>query len=173
MRGPLIGGLVSAVTLFAMVVAAGGIGDFEALRIIEAVIPTARFLASTAIGAGATVLALLLTLVGLSFTMDIAFHVRVYQEARVITTLAVIAILLGAAVLLAVTMPIGEVAEISSLYDVLYYVLAVAIAALGGVMAAIGLMISSTLRALITLADPDGSNEMLDQPDAAIRDEAD
>jgi hypothetical protein len=162
-KGPLLGGLVTAVGLFAMVVGVGRIGDFEALRIIEAALPSARFLASTSIGAGVTVLALLLTVIGLSLTLDISFHERLYRRARAITGLTVASIVLGVAVLLAVTVPIGEVEELSQSYDVLYYLLGVAVAALGGLMVTIGLMISSTLVGLIELAQPEGSNSLLDE----------
>jgi len=162
LKGPLLGGVISAVGLFGMVFAVGRIGDFEALRIIAAAVPSTRFLASTAIGAGVTILALLLTLIGLSLTLEISFHVRLYQRAKAITSLTVAAIVIGVALLLAVTLPIREVEELSRVYDVLYYVLGVAVASLGGLMVAIGLMISSTLSGLIELAHPEGSNDLLD-----------
>ena len=80
--GPAVGGLITALALFGGVIGVGRIGDFEALRIIEAVLPTTRFLASTAIAASVTVLALLLTLIGLSLTSDMTFHPRLYKRAR-------------------------------------------------------------------------------------------
>ena len=164
LKGPLVGGTVAAIALFGTVVGVGGVGDFEALRIIEAVLPTTRFLASTAIGGGMTVLALLLTLIGLSLSTDVTFTPRLYRRAKLITTLTVVAIVLGAVLLLAVTMPLGEVEELRSFYDILYYVLAIAIAVLGGVVITVGLMISSTLNGLIQLAHPDGSNQLLHAP---------
>lgn len=160
-KGPLLGGLISAVGLFVLVFAVGRIGDFEALRIISAALPSARFLASAAIGAGVTILALLLTLIGLSLTLEISFHVRLYQRLRAITSLTVAAIVIGVALLLAVTVPIGEVEELSGAYDVLYYALGIAVASLGGLMVTIGLMISSTLSGLIDLAHPEGPDHLL------------
>lgn len=159
--GAIVGGLVSAVAMFGAVIAVGRVGDFRALRIIEAVLPTTRFLASTAIGAGVTVLALLLTLIGLSLNVDIEFHSRLYRRARVITVLSIVAIVMGSLLLLAVTMPIDEVEDLTAFYDVLYYILATSTAVLGGVMVTIGLMISATLLGLIELAHPDGSNELM------------
>lgn len=55
--GAIAGGVIAAVALFGTVIGVGGIGDFEALRLIEAVLPTSRFLTSTAIASGVTVLA--------------------------------------------------------------------------------------------------------------------
>jgi hypothetical protein len=160
-KGPLLGGVISAVVLFGLVFAVGRIGDLEALRIISAALPSTRFLASTAIGAGVTILALLLTLIGLSLTLDISFHVRLYQRAKAITSLTVAAIVIGVVLLLAMTVPIGELEQLSGAYDLLYYALGVAIASLGGLMVSIGLMISSTLSGLIDLAHPEGSDHLL------------
>lgn len=168
LTGPLIGGLVSVVAMFGAVIAVGRIGDFRALRIIEAVLPTTRFLASTAIGAGVTVLALLLTLIGLSFSVDISFDKRLYRRTRVITVLSIVAIALGSVLLLAVTMPIDEVQDLTAFYDVLYYVLATATAVLGGVVVTIGLMISATLIGLIELAHPEGSNHLLREDESEM-----
>ncbi len=166
--GPLVGGLVSAVAMFGAVIAVGQVGDFRALRIIEAVLPTTRFLASTAIAAGVTVLALLLTLIGLSLNVDIAFHSRLYRRARVITVLSIVAIVLGSLLLLAVTMPIEEVEDLRAFYDVLYYALATSTSVLGGVMVTIGLMISATLIGLIEVAHPEGSNDLLRESEGEV-----
>ena len=169
--GPAVGGLLTAFALFGAVIGVGRIGDFEALRIIEAALPTTRFLASTAIAASVTVLALLLTLIGLSLTSDMTFHPRLYKRARVITILSVGVLALGTGLLLAVTMPIGEVENLSRLYDWAYYILAAATAVLGGMTVTIGLMISSTLLGLIELAHPEGSNELLHEADIGSSDE--
>ena len=159
--GALAGGAVMVIAMFALVVAVGGVGDFQALSIIEAVLPSARFLASAAIAAGATVLALLLTLIGLSMNADLNFNPRLYQRARYITVLSVATIILGIAVLLAVTVPVGEVEELTRFYDVLYYILAGAISLLGGILVTIGFMISATLIGLTELAHPEGHNMLL------------
>ena len=163
--GPAVGGLITALALFGGVIGVGRIGDFEALRIIEAVLPTTRFLASTAIAASVTVLALLLTLIGLSLTSDMTFHPRLYKRARIITILSVAVLVLATALLLAVTMPIGEVENLSRFYDWAYYVLAAVTAVLGGMTVTIGLMISATLLGLIELAHPEGSNDLLHEVD--------
>ena len=55
--GALVGGGISALALFGMVIGVGRLGSFEALRLIESVLPTARFLAAAAITSALTVLA--------------------------------------------------------------------------------------------------------------------
>lgn len=161
------GGAVAAVALLGMTVGVGGIGEFKALRLIEAVMPTARFLASSAVATGATVLALLLTLLGLSLTSEFRFGARLYQRARYITILSAAAIVVGVGVLLGVAVPVAEVEGLDGFYDLLYYVLVVSVSVLGGIMVTIGFMIAETLFSLIGIGDPEGSSSLL-ADDAAL-----
>lgn len=163
--GAIAGGIVAIVALFALVVGVGRIGDFQALHLIEAALPTTRFLASAAIAAGVTILALLLTLLGLSMTDRVSFDRRLYSRARYIAILGVVVIVLGVSLLLAATIPLREVDELTSLYDDLYYILAGAVSLLGGVLVSLGLMISATLIGLIDVFHPEGSSPLLRQQD--------
>lgn len=161
LRGALVGGSIAAIALFATVIGVGRIGNFEALRLIEAILPTARFLGSTAIGAAVTVLALLLTVLGLSFSADFDFNERFYRRVRYIATMSVVAIGLGVAVLLAVTLPIEQVDEVQVPYAFLYYSMAVGLATLGGMLVAIGLMIGATIRGIIAIGHPEASSDLI------------
>lgn len=166
-RGAFAGGLVTASFLFAAAIGVGQIGSFEALRLIEAVLPTARFLGSTVVGAAVTVLALLLTLIALSMNSEHTFSRRLYSRALTITRTAVVCIMMGVGVLLAVSVPIGEVDEIRSHYAVLYYILSGAMAVLGGLVTSMGLMIGATLRGLIEAAHPEGDSDLISTSDAS------
>lgn len=156
--GAIAGGGIFAIALLGTALGVGRIGDFQALSIIEAVLPTARFLASASITAGAAVLALLLTLLGLSLTAEITFDPRLYKRARYITALSTALIVIAVAVLLLTTVPLREVEGLSGFYDIFYYFLAASTSLLGGVVVTVGLMISATLLGLIELAHPEGSN---------------
>lgn len=158
-----IGGLVTATFLFAMVIGAGSIGTFEALGLIEAVLPTARFLGSTVIAAAVTVLALMLTLVALSLTSEYTFSPKLFTTAMSITRIAVACLILGVGVLLAVTFPVTEVSEMRLPYDVLYYILSGALALLGGMVTAMGLLIGTTLAGLIRVGHPDEVSDMVQE----------
>ncbi|MFZ0014845.1 MAG: hypothetical protein WAL25_12110 [Acidimicrobiia bacterium] len=164
-RGPALGGVVTGSFLFAVVIGVGRIGSFEGLRLIEAVIPTARFLGSTVVGAAVTVLALLLTLIGLSMSGEhsISFSDRLYTRCSKITRIAVACMIMGVGVLLAVSLPIGEVDRVRGYYDVLYYVLTAAIAVLGGLLTTLGLMIGATLRGLLGAVHPEGESDLVDK----------
>lgn len=165
--GAIVGGLVTASFLFVVVIGVGRLGSFEALRLIEAVVPTARFLASAVVTAAVTVLALLLTLIGLSLSSEYTFSPRLFSRAGNITRISVICMIMGVGVLLAVSVPVGEVQEIKSHYATLYYLLCVAIAALGGLVVTMGLMIGTTLRGLIAAAHPEGDGDLIEPPIAA------
>lgn len=162
----LVGGAVATAALLAMTIGVGRIGeDFQALRLIEAVVPTARFMASAAVGAAVTVLALLLTLLGLSLNSEFRFGARLYERAQYITILSVAAIVVGVGILLAVTLPVTEVDGFGEIYDLLYYILVVGVSLLGGIIVTIGLMIAATLVGLIDIGHPQGSNLLLEQDD--------
>lgn len=161
LKGSLVGGLIAALAFFAMVILVGRIGSFEALGLIESVLPGARFLASTVIGGTLTVLALLLTLLGLSMTSDYTFHPRLYTRVSYITKLSVASIILSTGLLLAVGVPIREVDEIRPYYAILYYILAGGMALVGGMVVSMGLMIGATLRGLVNVQHPDGVSDLL------------
>lgn len=165
-RGAAIGGVVTASFLFFVIIGVGRIHSFEARGLIEAILPGARFLGSTVVGAAVTVLALLLTLIGLSLNNEKQFSSRLYDRALRITRMAVVCIVMGVGVLLAVSVPVVEVPEISRHYAVLYYGLSAAIAVLGGLVTAMGLMIGATLRGLIGVAHPEGESDL--DPESAI-----
>jgi len=152
---------VAAIALFGMVIGVGQVGSFEALRLIESVLPTARFLGSTVTAAATTVLALLLTLMGLSLTSEFTFKPRLYTRARYITTLSVITIMMGVGLLLAVSVPISEVEEFRQYYVTLYYSLAAVMAVVGGLIVAVGLMIGATLRGFIDFGHPEGASDLV------------
>jgi hypothetical protein len=161
LRGSLIGGCIAALALFGMAVAVGRIETFEALSLIQSVLPTARFLATAVITAATTVLALMLTLIGLSLRSEFSFHPRLYQRARYITNLSVLSLTMGVGLLLAVSVPISEVEELRSYYTILYYILVAVIALVGGMIVSVGLLIGATLRDLTDIGHPDGDSDLL------------
>lgn len=164
--GALAGGSIAAVALFALIVGVGRIGAFEAMRLIEAVMPAARFLATAVVTASITVLALLLTLLGLSLTSEFHFRKKFYRRVEHITTISVITMVLAVSLLLAAAVPIDQVEPLNGFYDIYYYVVAAGISVLGGITIATGLMLGATLRALVRIGRPDSPSDLLYDPDA-------
>lgn len=155
LRVALIGGVVAGFTLFIIIVGVGSVGDFQALRLIEATLETTRFLTSSAIAAGATTLALILTLLSINLTTEIDFTNSHYRRVNYITRLSVVMIVLSTLVLIAVTVPIGEVEEASDYYAALYYVLALTTSLVGASVVATALLIAETIKGLITMTQPE------------------
>lgn len=153
---------MAAFVLFSTIVGVGRVGSFEALRLIEAALPTARFLAAAVVSGAVTVLALLLTLLGLSLGSEFTFSDALYQRASLLTSLSVVSIVVGTVILLGVTVPIGEVEELATYYAIFYYALAASLSVLGGLVVAVGLLIGVTLKGLIAIGHRDGTSDLIE-----------
>lgn len=161
LKGALLGGVVATIGLFGGVVLVGNLASFEALRLIQATIPTGQFLASASIAAGATVLALMLTLIGLTVSSDLNFSNVLYKRIKNINVLAILVIVVAVVVLVAMAIPIGEVDEVRDYYAFLYYILAAMLSLLGGLVVAMALMIGGTVRGLVDAAHPEGKSHLI------------
>jgi hypothetical protein len=160
-KGALLGGLVATIGLFGGIVLVGNLASFEALRLIEATIPTGQFLASASVAAGATVLALMLTLIGLTVSSDLNFSDAHYNRIRNINVLATLVIVVAVVVLVTMAIPVGEVDEVRNYYAILYYILAAMLSVLGGLVVAMALMIGGTVRGLVDAAHPEGESDLV------------
>lgn len=138
-----------AITVFGSVLGVGTVGSSKALRLIEAALPTTRFLASSAITAAVTTLALVMTVLGLSLSSDFEFSDLHYSRMRGIAWLSVLTIVVSTLLLVMVTLPLEEVEGLSTWYSIFYHGLAGMIGLLGGLVVAMGLLIGSTIRGLI------------------------
>lgn len=154
---------MATIGLFGGVVLVGNVASFKALRLIEATVPTGQFLASAAIAAGATVLALMLTLIGLTVSTDLTFSDAHYQRIRNINTLALSVIVVAVVALVTMAIPIAEVDEVRNYYAILYFILAAILSVLGGLVVAMALMIGGTVRGLVDAAHPDGISHLIVQ----------
>ncbi|MEX1038828.1 MAG: hypothetical protein WDZ96_08250 [Acidimicrobiia bacterium] len=167
-KGALTGGAVVFVGLLGGVILVGSVGNFQALRLIEATLPTARFLAGSAIGAGITVLALMLTLIGITSTSELTFADLLFRRIRNINFLAIAVIVVSVAVLVALAIPIEEVDELDSYYAFLYYTLAAMVSLLGGLVVATSLMIGGTVKGMVEAARPEGNSSLvIDESDSS------
>lgn len=163
-RGALVGGGVAVVALFVTIILIGRVGSFEAPVIIEAAVSTAHFFAAAAVGGSLTVLALLLTLLGLSLGSEYHFSDALYTRAAFLTRLSVTSIILGTAILLASAMPIGEVDQLAIYHDIFYYGLSAALSILGGLVISMGLLIGVILRGITDIGRSGAESDLLERP---------
>lgn len=134
----------------------------EARLLLEAMIPSVRFLCSAVMTASGTILALMLTLISFSSSQERrlkeAHYDRVRQIALVDTGTFAAAIIL----LLLISVPLAETAEIpAEWYTVVYYVTIVYAAALGGALIAVVLMLYQAITDLIGVIHPDKASDLV------------
>ncbi|NNL69571.1 MAG: hypothetical protein HKO70_06380 [Acidimicrobiia bacterium] len=158
----LVGGAVTAASLFVGVAAVGRIGSFEGLRLLESILPTVRFMASSVLTAGVTVLALMLTLIGLTFTSEWEFSETHFRRLRRIALVTTFTIVLSVVVLLFISLPIEEADTLKTYYDVAYYAVAGASSLLGGAVVAVILMLYQTISGLVAIGLPKGQSDLIE-----------
>lgn len=161
LRPALVGGGVSSILFLSAGLGVGTIGNREALALLEATVPTLRFLSSSAIGASATVLALILTMVGLSLRMESEVRAAYFDRIRHIGTLCVVVMVAAVGLLLALTVPISETEGLATWYTAIYYVVLIIASLLGGGLVAITMALRKALIALVAAADPEAESSMI------------
>ena len=150
LRGALIGGGIACAVLIGIGLVAGIASGAEARVLLEASLPTVRFLASAVVTASATTLALLLTLLSLSGSAESALDDGFYRRLRRIARLDVIAFIGGIILLVSLVLPLGENSGVSgTLYTVAYYAFTVGAAVSAGLLVAVILALYGAVRDLI------------------------
>jgi hypothetical protein len=129
----------------------GRISAFEARRLVEGIKPTATFAASTYVGAGATVLALMATMIAFSITHESEFRRSHYRRLRIIASTTTALIVVALALLTLLVVPIAAADTPASGYLVIYWAILGLGALGGGLTVAIVLMLNYTVRGLINL----------------------
>lgn len=161
LREALIGGGVAAAVLFMVVAAVGSVSPFEAIRLLEAVLPTIRFLSSSVMAAVATVMALMLTLLSLTYSSKYEFRELHFRRIRQISVLSTVAIVASVVLLLFLGLPVGEADQLRVYYDVVYYGVTAAASILGGLLIAIVLMLHRTITGLVDIGHPAGESQLI------------
>lgn len=176
LRVALIGGVFTALLLAAISFAVGGLSGYEARLLLEAAMPTTRFLCSAVMTASATTLALMLTLLSISLGSERALRGSHYERIRQIAFVDVVAFVGATVLLVAHIVPVGEAGDIPvGWYDGIYYTAATVAALLGGVLVAVMLLLYAAVRDLITTFGPGDAAPLLaeDAEDKAERAERD
>jgi hypothetical protein len=119
--GATTGAGVAAAFMFSTAIVLGTIASSEAFGLVEAILPTARFLAVGVLTAAITVLALLLTLLGISLNGPYAFRSRFYFRIGRITTLSTAAIVAAVLLLLISGLPLEDIEDAQRFYDLYFY----------------------------------------------------
>jgi uncharacterized integral membrane protein len=128
----------------------------EALRLIEAMVPSARAVGSSVVTASGTILALMLTMLSLTNqTERTSFGSIFFKRIERIGQLSTIALATGILLLLLLSIPLQESQNVpSSWFRGVYFVLISLTAALAGLLVAIVLMLMNAMTSLIAVVRP-------------------
>jgi hypothetical protein len=151
LRWALAGGLTSAAGVFAVTALVGRVSSFEARRLVEGIKPTATFAASTYIATGATILALMSTVIAFSISHESEFRQSHYRRLRLIAAATTGLILVSIALLTCLVVPIAEADASSQGYVALYWAVLVLGSIGGGLTVTIVLMLNYAVRGLVDL----------------------
>ncbi len=167
LREALAGGGVAAAVLFVVVAVVGSVSPFEARGLLEASLPTIRFLASSVMASVATVMALMLTLLSLTYTSQYEFREIHFRRIRQISVLSTVTIVAAVVLLLFLGFPVNEADGLRLYYGIVYYGVTGSASLLGGLLIAIVLMLHRTIRGLVDIGHPHGESHLIHDSSAA------
>lgn len=148
LRKALLGGLLAALVSIAGSEAVGQISGAQALPLVEAMLPSVRFLCISGMTASATILALMLTVLGISRQAPLrSSH---YRRVRQLALLDTIAFVFSTLLMLGLTIPLEQPETLSlRWYGTAYYGILVSSSLLGGLLISVVLMIYGTIFDLV------------------------
>lgn len=162
MKWTVAGGAFAAVILFLVGSAVGVVSQHEARPLLQGAVPTIRFLASSVLAAGATILALMLTLISLTEATELDFKPSHFRRLELISLMNAVAIILSVVLLAFLSVPLEESdGPINEFYHVVYYLVMAGASLLGGIMVTIVLMLHNAVRGLVGAMAPMGSSHLI------------
>lgn len=168
LRIALIGGAVAALIMGGVLFSVGSLSTWEARSLLEAALPTVRFLCSSLMTATATTLALMLTLLSLSTSSDRTIKSAHFERIRLIAFVDVVAFV-GATLLLAIlVVPFSEASDIpSGWYKGIYYSMTFFSSLLSGVLVAVMLLLYAAVRDMIDTVGPGDESPLYAEDDVS------
>ncbi len=143
-------GIGAAVVTGIATFAVGQVTQSEARVLVEAILPTSRFLCSAVMTATATILALMLTLLGLTIKSEQNLGNEFYRRIREIAFYDMIVLVVATCFLVIHCIPITKSDSIPEWwYSAVYYGLLLIAAMIGGALVSIVVMLYSAIREVI------------------------
>ena len=167
-RFATIGGSTAAVLLAACLVAVGVASDGGTQSLVEAAMPSVRFLASAVMTVSATTLALMLTLLGLSANVDGDVKKGHFERVRQIALVDTAAFVVSTVLLVAVVIPADPSSPVpEDWFAWIYYTVSVTVSVLGGGLIAVMLLLFAAIRDMIVVLSPSDNNPLVEEVDEA------
>lgn len=148
----IIGGIVSAVFAGTGYFFIGNISEYEAKQLIQSSIPGVNMLCNTVVLASATIMALLLTLLGLSSGSDSKLNTTHYRQVKILGKWDA-SLFITAIIFFQVTnIPIVEADNVpTDWYNTMYWATLVLSSILVGGIVTVILMLYSTIKAMVDI----------------------
>jgi len=160
---PLYGGLLTAFFTGASVYLLGSISGFEAIRLIESTVPRISSLANTIILASATILALILTLLGISSASNSRLKKFHYQQVLSLARFASFLFIVSLIFYQLLNLPLTEAENIpSSWYSTIYWVILFTSSLLSGMMVTVILMLYNIINNIIIIVGLGEDHPLID-----------
>lgn len=155
-KWPLLGGGLAVIVTLGVKFLIGGVySQAKALQLIEALRDSSLYFGAAVATASATVLALMLTLLGLGRRTDSELDNWVYRSINRIALISTISLCGAVLLLMVLSLPIGEFDKIPEHWFVgVYYFLVVYVALLAGLIITAVLMLYDAIQYVIALITP-------------------
>lgn len=143
-------GVGATLILIATTMLMGHVSGGEARQLLEAIMPTSRFLCSALMGATATTLALMLTLVSFTVNVDRKLDSVLYLRIKQVALYNTVVLVGGTLFLVMHCIPVTKSDTVPGwLYPTVYYSILTIAAVLGGALVAVVVMLYTLLAEVI------------------------
>lgn len=160
---PLYGGLLTAVFSGAAVYLLGSLSGFEAIQLIETTIPRISTLFTTIILASATILALILTLLGISSASNSKLKKFHYKQVLSLAKFTSFLFIVALVVFQFLNLPFNDAEHIpSSWYSSIYYTILFTSSVLSGMMVTVILMLYNIIHNIIIIVGLGEEHPLID-----------
>jgi glycerol uptake facilitator-like aquaporin len=162
-RHAIIGGILAALVVMAGSWMIGQTSNSEARYLLEMTLPNVRSFSGTLMLALGTILALMLTLLGLSTSSDTELKWTHYQRVKQIAWLDMLTFIVAVLVYLLLNVPIQETdSGTGEWFHILYYATLVVSSILAGAIITIILMLYNTVRDIIhAIGHPENESRII------------
>lgn len=134
---------------------------YEARQLLEASASSALYFGSAVVTASATIIALMLTMIGLTKQADSEFDTVFFKRIQRIGQFSTAALTAGVLLLLFLSIPLEESDKIPTDYfKTIYYILITYVAGVSGLVVAIVLMLLNAMNSLIDVVSPTADEEV-------------
>lgn len=171
---PLYGGILTAVFSGTVVYLLGNLSGFEALQLIETTIPRISTLFNTIILASATILALILTLLGISSGSKSKLKKYHYKQVLSLARFSSFVFIVTLVVFQFLNIPFNEAENIpSSWYSNIYWIILFISSLMSGMMVAVILMLYKIIHNIILIVGLGQDHPLIENDNDEVEDKED